>query len=75
MGSPETTRRAFILAVAERMALYDAQTVLLAESTTVPLLVADAGQYAKIQGIANRRPALQALWLPDYLLGGSPPPR
>jgi hypothetical protein len=75
IGSPETTRRASNLAVAERLAFYDAQTVVLAESTSIPLLVADVDQYAVIERIAGNRPALQTLWLPDYLPGGSPPPR
>ncbi|HEX5165068.1 MAG TPA: hypothetical protein VFV93_06710, partial [Thermomicrobiales bacterium] len=60
-------RPSFVLAARHGITLYDAQTVILAETTRLPLLVADRDQYGVLQRIATGRTMLRLLWLPQLL--------
>jgi predicted nucleic acid-binding protein len=67
MDHSALARPSFILAARHGITLYDAQTVILAETTRLPLLVADRDLYDVLQRIAIERPMFRLLWLPQYL--------
>jgi hypothetical protein len=67
---PEPLARAgFMLAGSFGIPLYEAETAALAEVLRLPLLVADADEFAALDVVAARRPALRLLWLPEFMAG------